>query len=197
MDLNSVTRGNYSLPQRILGSIAIPGLALVIMTILCLGRGVSFIGTINLQGLCYTVAMLFFISMAVASNMNTGRIDFSIGGTFILCIHIGGMIAKRADIRSSLVLLILMIAIGMICTTLVGIVYVITNIPPLLVAVGFCLFYEGFSYTITGARGVDLGLNTELMSFNKVPGMLILLLIGIALAILVLTTPTMEKSIPH
>lgn len=88
-------------------------------------------------------------------NMSCGNWDFAIGSEAILAAIIGGNLAMRlglglAGIIAGSVL------VGIVCGSLIGLVYYWTKIPTIIVSIGFLFVYECIGALAFGGHGVNI-----------------------------------------
>lgn len=161
--------GNNNILKRIIGTLAIPGIALVIALLVCSNQGVILFET---QGnwilFLRATASVMLTTFALSLNLNSGRFDFSIGSIALVSSVISATICINAGLPTPAMLLISIVAGGVLglCS---GLVYVLIKLPPIIVSLGVALFYEGLAFAITDGYGVSFVANQELTSFTKSP----------------------------
>ena len=161
--------GNNNILKRIIGTLAIPGIALVIALLVCSNQGVILFET---QGnwilFLRATASVMLTTFALSLNLNSGRFDFSIGSIALVSSVISATICINAGLSTPVMLLISIVAGGLLglCS---GLVYVLIKLPPIIVSLGVALFYEGLAFAITDGYGVSFVANQELTSFTNSP----------------------------
>lgn len=161
--------GNNNILKRIIGTLAIPGIALVIALLVCSNQGVILFET---QGnwilFLRATASVMLTTFALSLNLNSGRFDFSIGSIALVSSVISATICINAGLPTPAMLLISIVAGGVLgfCS---GLVYVLIKLPPIIVSLGVALFYEGLAFAITEGYGVSFVANQELTSFTNSP----------------------------
>lgn len=160
--------GNNNIVKRIFGSLAIPGLALVIALLICNSRGVILFETEgNWILFLRATASVMLTTFALSLNLNSGRFDFSIGSIALVSSVISATICIRLGLPTMVMLLISIIA-GGVLGLISGAVYVLVKLPPIIVSLGVALFYEGLAFAITDGYGVSFVANAELTSFSSI-----------------------------
>ena len=161
--------GNNNILKRIIGTLAIPGIALVIALLICSNQGVILFET---QGnwilFLRATASVMLTTFALSLNLNSGRFDFSIGSISLVSSVISATICINAGLPTPVMLLISIVA-GGVLGLFSGLVYVLIKLPPIIVSLGVALFYEGLAFAITNGYGVSFVANQELTSFTNSP----------------------------
>ena len=161
--------GNNNILKRIIGTLAIPGIAFVIALLVCSNQGVILFET---QGnwilFLRATASVMLTTFALSLNLNSGRFDFSIGSIALVSSVISATICINAGLPTPAMLFISIVAGGVLglCS---GLVYVLIKLPPIIVSLGVALFYEGLAFAITDGYGVSFVANQELTSFTNSP----------------------------
>lgn len=99
------------------------------------------------------VLLCLIACLALNTNLNSGRMDFSLGATGIL----GTLLAfKLLPHLTSLPDMLMFIGLAMVFAAILGliggIVYILLKIPPIVTSMGMCLIYEGIAKLIVGAN---------------------------------------------
>ena len=159
--------GNTNIVKRIFGTLAIPGLALIIALFICNRQGVILFETEgNWILFLRATASVMLTTFALSLNLNSGRFDFSIGSIALLSSVVSATICINMGLPTAAMLVISILAVclfGMISV----VVYVIVKLPPIIVSLGVALFYEGLAFAITDGYGVSFVANEELTSFTR------------------------------
>ena len=170
--------GNNNILKRIIGTLAIPGIAFVIALLVCSNQGVILFET---QGnwilFLRATASVMLTTFALSLNLNSGRFDFSIGSIALVSSVVSATICINAGLPTAAMLLISIVA-GGILGLFSGIVYVLIKLPPIIVSLGVALFYEGLAFAITNGYGVSFVANQELTSFTNSPWNYVWVIIG-------------------
>ncbi len=169
---------------KIFGIGTIPVVTLLIMLALCTANGVALFATEgNWIAFFRSVASVMLTTFALSINLNSGRFDFSIGSVSLLSSVISSQICINMGM-STVWMLIISLATGIILGTLSGLVYVLIKLPPIIVSLGIALFYEGMAFAVTDGYGVSFVANTELTSFPGVLNYSLVIFAGLAVIIL-------------
>ena len=104
-----------------------------------------------------TVLTTFVAMWALNTNLNSGRMDFSLGATGILAALLsskvlGGVVSfnTMTGVASFFLLTVLF---GMIIGLIGGIVYILTRLPAIVTSLGMCLVFEGIAAVVEGKSG--------------------------------------------
>ena len=171
--------------KKLLGSLAIPVLTLVVVTILCLSKGISlFNGRLGWQTFFRAVLNVSLVTYALSINLNSGRFDFSIGSVALLSSVASATMATKLGL-GPVPMLFLSLIIGFLLGLFSGTVYVLVKLPPIIVSLAIALFYEGVAYVITGGHGVSFVTNSEILAFANTKTYILLIVLSTALMILV------------
>lgn len=171
--------GNNNIVKRIFGSIAIPGLALVIALLICSSRGVILFETEgNWILFLRATASVMLTTFALSLNLNSGRFDFSIGSVALVSSVVSATVCMKFGFPV-IVMLLISIAAGGLLGLFSGILYVFVKLPPIIVSLGVALFYEGLAFAITDGYGVSFVANAELTSFPGIFNYLMVIVIAL------------------
>lgn len=171
--------------KKLLGSLAIPVLTLVVVTILCLSKGITlFNGRLGWQTFFRAVLNVSLVTYALSINLNSGRFDFSIGSVALLSSVASATMATKLGL-GPIPMLFLSLIIGFLLGLFSGTVYVLVKLPPIIVSLAIALFYEGVAYVITGGHGVSFVTNSEILAFANTKTYIVLIVLSTALMILV------------
>lgn len=142
--------------KRIIGTLAIPVIAAIILEIVCLAHGQHVITNIkSFDNFIVYTAIVMVTTMALSINLNSGRFDFSLGSMAALSAAIGAKISYAilgGGTGSAGLMLCMTIIAGAVLGLISGILYVVLRIPPIITSLGVTLIYEGILYTITGGK---------------------------------------------
>ena len=148
--------------------------------------GTAFDNFSNIMIMGRTILMTLIAALALNTNLNSGRMDFSLGATGILACLFASLIVPGVDtIPHIFQFLLLSIVFGMILGFIHSLVLISTKLPPIVISLGMCLVYEGIAKvvaTATGSTGtVNLAMGNHTTSFFQEPIILIPLLLIICL----------------
>lgn len=140
--------------KNIIYTLLLPVTVFLLMEILCFatkGRHL-FTGYVDFLTLMRTTVSTTCIGLALACNVTSGRFDFSLGSILVVSTILGGNLAVRFGM-GGMGMLVMGIGIGAIMGMVVGLIYVLTRIPPVILSLGMALIYEAVSFWLFGARG--------------------------------------------
>lgn len=145
-----------STSKRIIGTLAIPVIASIILEALCLSHGQNIITNAkSFDNFVIYAAIVMITTIALSINLNSGRFDFSLGSMAALSAVIGAKVSYAilgGGTGSAALMLVLTIVEGAILGLLSGILYVLLRIPPIITSLGVTLIYEGILYTLTSGK---------------------------------------------
>lgn len=157
-----------STSKRIIGTLAIPVIASVILEALCLSHGQNIISNAkSFDNFVIYAAIVMITTIALSINLNSGRFDFSLGSMAALSAVIGAKISYTildGGAGSAALMLVITVAVGAILGLLSGILYVLLRIPPIITSLGVTLIYEGILYTLTSGKYVMTEVQNASMS---------------------------------
>lgn len=171
--------------QRVFGTLIIPLITLAVCLLLCTLKGVSLFETKgNWLTFFRAAATVMCTTFALSINLNSGRFDFSIGAVSLLSSVISAELTIQLNLPLWAMLAISLVA-GALLGLCSGLVYVWTNLPPIIVSLGVSLFYEGLAFALTDGYGVSFVSNLKLTAFPSVRNYCLIIVIVLALMILV------------
>ena len=142
--------------KRIVGTLAIPAVTAAVLLIICAlgGRKMidSALGFNNF--VCY-IGIVMITTMALSINLNSGRVDFSLGSIMTLSSVIGAKLSYAVlagGEGSAAMMFLCTVAAGTLLGLISGAIYVSLGIPPIITSLGVTLIYEGITFTITEGR---------------------------------------------
>lgn len=145
-----------STSKRIVGTLAIPVIASIILEALCLSHGQNIITNAkSFDNFVVYAAIVMITTIALSINLNSGRFDFSLGSMAALSAVIGAKVSYAilgGGAGSAALMLVLTIVAGAILGLLSGSLYVLLRIPPIITSLGVTLIYEGILYTLTSGK---------------------------------------------
>lgn len=147
-----------SLIKRITGTLAIPVLTAVVLSIICAANGKAMIGNrISFNFFMLYTAIVMLTTMALSINLNSGRFDFSLGAMAVLSAVLSSKITYAildGGSGSAVVMLVLCVLTGAVLGLCSGGLYVLLSIPPIITSLGVTLIMEGITFTITSGKYV-------------------------------------------
>lgn len=157
-----------STSKRIIGTFAIPVIAVAILEVLCLGHGQQIItNSKSFDNFIVYTAIVMITTIALSINLNSGRFDFSLGSMAALSAVIGAKLSYSflaGGPGSATVMFIITIIAGALLGLFSGLLYVGLRIPPIITSLGVTLIYEGILYTITSGKYVMAEVQNSSMS---------------------------------
>lgn len=178
-------RGLQKFGKNVGMSVAWPLICLVIALILSSAAGKQLFATaVSVRSFFRGLLMVLIAMWALNTNLNSGRMDFSLGSTGILSAvcavtMMGNSITTTSDI---ILYLFLCLAFGVIFGFIGGVVYIVLRLPAVVTSLGMCLVYEGIAKIIVG------GNSTYSFTSSSTTGQFVtqpMVLIVITLAVLV------------
>ena len=171
--------------KKLAGTFALPLMVLVICIIISAMKGVSlFDSELSWITFIRSLTNVALVTFALSINLNSGRFDFSIGSVALLSSVISSMLTVKYDL-GPVAMLLLSALFGALLGFLSGLVYVSVKLPPIIVSLAVALFYEGFSFTLTGGHGVTFANNARLLGFGSIPNYILITGISTVLMILI------------
>jgi len=129
---------------------------------------------VNIPSLLKQAIAPAILGWGVLFNMKVGNWDFSVGSQVLLAAIIGGNLAIRLDIGIA-GLIICCCGVGLLCGTIVGMIYYFLKIPTIIVSIGMLLIYESLGSMVFDGGGVKIP--SEWIVFGTFPQNIILLLV--------------------
>lgn len=130
-----------------------------------------------------TLTMTLIAALALNTNLNSGRMDFSLGATGILATLFASLIIGKDISTPNMIFAFLLLSIlfGMILGAIHSLILVLTKLPAIVISLGMCLVYEGIAKVVASGVGeqgtVILAAGSHTTSFFQEPIILIPLLI--------------------
>lgn len=105
---------------------------------------------INLMSIVKASVLVLIAALALNTNLNSGRMDFSLGATGILAVLLASLIVPGFDSAEHIFEFILLsVLFGMVIGFIHSLVLCFTKLPPIVISLGMCLIYEGIAYVIS------------------------------------------------
>lgn len=176
-----MSKSSVNVAKRLVGTLALPVLMYLVMLWLCLSNGKTFFGTwIMWRSLIADIGLSTVCAMGIGLQFKNGRFDFSGGAIMLLGAIIAGNAAAACN-SSLFVLLLVSIAVCVLCSLLVAIVYICGRMPIVIVTIGMTLFYEAITCLIFNGGGINLVGNSALKALSTFPLVLLPFVLGLAL----------------
>lgn len=138
----------------------------------------------DINSMMYTAVYSGLIAEAMTINLQTGRFDFALGATLVVSLIIGGNIAKNLAVGWLGFMLIVVITAAIV-GAISGIVYVLLELPPMVVSLGLAMIYEAVGFMFNDARGLRMIGKTKILIFSRFPNNIIMMVIIVALLVIV------------
>jgi len=105
---------------------------------------------VNVMSIIKASVLVLIAALALNTNLNSGRMDFSLGATGILSVLLASLIVPGFDSSEHILQFVLLsILFGMIIGLIHSAVLCFTKLPPIVISLGMCLVYEGIAYVIS------------------------------------------------
>lgn len=171
--------------KRILGTVTIPLLTFIIISVICSRNGISlFVTQGNWIAFFRATASVMLTTFALSINLNSGRFDFSIGAVSLLSAVMSAQICIALD-APVVVMLIISVFAGMLLGAISGSIYVLTKLPPIIVSLGVTLLYEGAAFAMTKGYGVSFVANAKLTGFPSVRNYALVIIVALFVMIVI------------
>ena len=113
-----------------------------------------FTNQIVLKNMLLSMITVLIACFALNTNLNSGRMDFSLGSVGILATVIAWKVLPNHEADNfAIIFLITTIVIGIVLGLISGAIFVFLKIPAIVVSLGVCLIYEGITYAICNGKG--------------------------------------------
>ena len=148
------------LGTKLFWSLFCPTLMIIIAIIISRANGVGlfiigdpFDNFSNIMIMARTVLLTLIAALALNTNLNSGRMDFSLGATGILAALLAAKIVGDVNTLADITLMmVLTITFGMLIGLVGGLIYIALKLPPIVTSLGMCLVYEGIAKVIAGSN---------------------------------------------
>lgn len=138
-------------------TLAWPAVCLVIALILCALSGETLFNSMKQFWLYLGTVLTTFIAIwALNTNLNSGRMDFSLGATGILAALLASKCCAGGDFNTMATVMqyiLLTVVFGMGLGIVGAVVFILTRLPAIVTSLGMCLVFEGLAVIIEGASG--------------------------------------------
>ena len=156
------SRSLRKLGRNIFFSLGLPVVFLLIaLTLSALGgeplffvKGDSNATLRNIMLFVQSVTLTIIAAMALNANLNSGRMDFSLGATGILAALLASLCigSDVSTISKIFQFLLLTMVFGMVLGLINSIIFIFIKLPPIVMSLGMCLVYEGIAKIIVGSN---------------------------------------------
>lgn len=157
VDTRMPNRGLQRLCKNVCMTLAWPVICLGIALVLCALSGKElFINEKDFWLYLGTVLTTFIAIWALNTNLNSGRMDFSLGATGILAALMASKCCANGDFNTTATIMqyiFLTILFGMLLGAVGSVVYIFTKMPAIVTSLGMCLVFEGLAVIVQGASG--------------------------------------------
>ena len=179
--------------KKLFWSLFCPTVMIIIAIIMSNAKGVglfiigdAFDNFSNIMIMGRTVLLTLIAALALNTNLNSGRMDFSLGATGILACLLASLIVPGVDTVAHIFQFLgLSILFGMVLGFIHSLVLISTKLPPIVISLGMCLVYEGIAKVVAVASGsagtVNLNNGPYTTSFFQEPIILVPLLLIVCL----------------
>lgn len=137
--------------------ILVPLLVGIIMEILVFARTNSHLisSVLDIKNLVRDLGTTAIIAFALSLNLGSGRFDLSLGAQRLVATIIGGNIALKLGFNG-IGLLVVAVLVGMLSGFLVGYIFIIFRVPPVILGLGMAMIYESVAFAGSKGRGLQL-----------------------------------------
>lgn len=173
--------------KKITGIFIIPLLCYGIMEICCQINNTSIFSSgystfqLYLRGLTFVL----LLSLGVSINMHTGRFDFSTGAVML----ISGVLSAKVSYSLGLGpigMMVIACFTGIVVGLIIGLIYVISKLPPMIVGLGMALILEGIVAIISGGlKPIRFGTDSSYYQFAINPVCLVIISV-LALSVMII-----------
>ena len=113
-----------------------------------------FSNSVILNNILITMITVLIACFALNTNLNSGRMDFSIGAVGILaCVIAWQILPNKAGEMFPLYFLLTSIALGIVLGLVSGLIFTTLKVPAIVVSLGACLVFEGIANALTLGSG--------------------------------------------
>ncbi len=143
--------------KNILLTIAFPLVMLIAMELIVyFAMGTHVIKSVlDIKNQIRDIGVATTIALALSMNLPSGRFDLSLGAQRLAATTIGGLIAIQLGF-SGIGLLLTTLLFGLLFGAIVGVVFVLTRVPPMVLGIGMALLYETVAFVGSDSKGLQL-----------------------------------------
>lgn len=153
MEKAKINRGG-----NILKALVLPLIFAVVLQGICMINGRTMITNItSFNNFVVYAAIVMITTIALSTNLNSGRFDFSLGAMAALSSVIGAKITYAVlggGSGSAPLMILVTVIVGAVLGLISGLLYILLRIPPIITSLGVTLVYEGILFSITEGRYV-------------------------------------------
>ena len=162
-------------------TILFPLIIYVVMYIITHVKGIAIFGmNVNMwRAVLVNTARSSVAALALWTQIKNGRFDFSGGATMVLSAILAGNLVLTHQWGAG-TYLGLCILFSMLLSAGTALIYIYGRVPIMICTIGVALLYESFTYLVFNAQGLNILSNTRLTIFGRMPGILIVLAIALA-----------------
>ena len=175
-------------------SIALPIIFMLIAMILAYSAGETLFvkfgdaaaTTKNIMIFIKSVTLTIVAALALNSNLNSGRMDFSLGATGILAALLASEVLHGdvSTIQNIVFFLLLTMLFGMILGFLNSLIFIFLKLPPIVMSLGMCLVFEGIAKVIVGGNSTRQLTDSEITGNFFIEPIVILPILAIVVIIM-------------
>ncbi len=143
--------------KNVLITLAFPVAIWVIMEVLCavtVGRHV-IASMLDIQNLVRNAGITVCSALALSYSLGNGRFDLSVGAQRMAAAILGGNLAMSLGLGSIGVLLFALV-FGIVFGGLVGVIFVTTRIPAMVLGIGMALIFECVAFVGSNSLGLQI-----------------------------------------
>ena len=162
-------------------TILFPLIIYIVMYIITHAQGVKIFGlNANMwRAVLVNTARSSVAALALWTQIKNGRFDFSGGATMVLSAILAGNLVLTHQWGAG-AFLGLCILFSMVLSVVTALIYIYGRVPIMICTIGVALLYESFTYLVYNAQGLNILSNTKLTVFGRMPGILIVLALALA-----------------
>ncbi len=185
--INETTKAPNRLLQKLGKNVAVsitwPIICFVIALTLSTAAGKElFATTVSIRTFFRGLLMVLIAMWALNTNLNSGRMDFSLGATGILAAVCAVSVMGRSitTMEDIMVYMLLCMGFGVVFGLIGGVVFIILRLPPVVTTLGMCLVYEGIAKIIVGSNSTfDFKSSAVTGQFVTQPMVLVILTLAV------------------
>ena len=202
MELKTLSKKRYVAPKTkktfkdLIVVVIFPLIGFLFMLFGSISSGTGLYGDkVIFNNLLITMITVLIACFALNTNMNSGRMDFSLGAVGILACVLAWLSLPNKDFQGfAIVYLLLSILYGIGLGLLSGLVFTVLKIPAIVVSLGVCLIYEGFAYILTSGKGsVDISAAVAPSLYPMIINRYFMLVVVVGISIYMLITLKYSK----
>lgn len=110
---------------------------------------------LDIRNLVRDIGVTAIIAFALSLNLGSGRFDLSLGAQRLVATIIGGNIAVKLGFNG-VGLLLMAILIGLLAGFVVGLIFSVFRIPPVILGLGMAMIYESLAFAGSEGQGLQL-----------------------------------------